>query len=170
MPKYQILPDRSQVWIEARSSLHPVHGDAEGLEGEIDVAAADADGGSAGLSGGRVELDVGRLRSGNPAYDAQMARVIEARKYPKITGVALEVRPAGQADRFQIRGDLTFHGVTRTVNGEVTVQSADDQSVVVEGEQVFDIRDFNVQPPKILMLRVHPDVRVRIRVEARRSE
>jgi polyisoprenoid-binding protein YceI len=65
-----------------------------------------------------------------------------------------------------VRGDLTFHGVTRPVEGEVSVSLPDDRTIVIEGEQTFDIRDFGVQPPKILMLKVHPDVKVRVRVVA----
>jgi hypothetical protein len=56
--------------------------------------------------------------------------------------------------------------VTQTVEGEVTISRADDGTLVIEGEQQFDIRDFKVSPPKILMLKVHPEVKVRIRVEA----
>jgi hypothetical protein len=40
----------------------------------------------------------------------------------------------------------------------------------VEGEQVFDVRAFNLEPPKILLLRVHPDVTVRVRVVAERED
>ena len=35
-----------------------------------------------------------------------------------------------------------------------------------EGERVFDIREFGMQPPKILMLRVFPEVSVRVSIEA----
>ena len=31
------------------------------------------------------------------------------------------------------------------------------------------LRDFGVEPPKILMLRVHPDVRVRVKVVAQQE-
>ena len=36
----------------------------------------------------------------------------------------------------------------------------------LEGERVFDIREFGMQPPKILMLRVFPEVSVRVSIEA----
>jgi hypothetical protein len=48
----------------------------------------------------------------------------------------------------------------------VTISSPDGRSLVIEGEQTFDIRDFGVDPPKILMFKVHPDVRVRVKVFA----
>jgi polyisoprenoid-binding protein YceI len=67
--------------------------------------------------------------------------------------------------RYLVQGDLTFHGVTRPVEGELSIK-ADNGSLVLEGEQTFDIRDFGVDPPKILMLKVHPDVKVRVRAIA----
>jgi len=33
---FRIDPHRSKVWIEARSSMHPIHGVADGLEGSIE--------------------------------------------------------------------------------------------------------------------------------------
>jgi hypothetical protein len=41
---------------------------------------------------------------------------------------------------------------------------------VISGEQVFDIRDFAVASPTMLMLRIFPDVRVRLHAEAVRAE
>ncbi len=38
------------------------------------------------------------------------------------------------------------------------------------GEQVFDIRDFDVPSPTVLMLRIYPDVRVHLHVEAELEE
>ena len=34
------------------------------------------------------------------------------------------------------------------------------------GEEVVDIRDFGIASPTVLMLRIYPDVRVRLHVEA----
>ena len=42
--------------------------------------------------------------------------------------------------------------------------------LVVTGEQVFDIRDFDVPSPTVLMLRIYPDVRVHLHVEAELEE
>ena len=35
------------------------------------------------------------------------------------------------------------------------------------GENVFDIRDFDVVAPNVLMLRIYPDVRIELQLEAR---
>ena len=67
---------------------------------------------------------------------------------------------------FRARGDLTFHGVTRPAEGTVSVEVLSDRRLVVTGEQVFDIRDFAVPSPTVLMLRIYPDVRVHLHAEA----
>ena len=164
MATFRIDPNRSRVWVEARSSMHPIHGEAEGLEGSIEADVADGRIDVSTVPKIQIELPVEKLQSGKKLEDAEMMRRIDARRYPRITGSTTELRENG--GRYRIRGDLTFHGVTRQVEGEVTISAPDEQLLVIEGEQIFDIRDFGVQPPKILMLKVHPDVRVRVKVVA----
>jgi hypothetical protein len=56
--------------------------------------------------------------------------------------------------------------VTRPAEGTVCVEAISDRRLVITGEQVFDIRDFAVASPTMLMLRIYPDVRVRLHAEA----
>jgi polyisoprenoid-binding protein YceI len=166
MTRFRIVPERSTVFIEASSSVHPIHGEASGLEGSIN---AEFNGDGLDLSSApemSLELPVERLKSGNKLEDGEMMRRIDARRYPRIKGVVRGIRPRGDDGRYVMTGDLTFHGVTQTLDGEVTISRPDDKTLVIEGEREFDIRDFKVTPPKILMLKVHPEVKVRIRVEA----
>ena len=37
MSLYRIVPERSYVWIDARSNIHPIHSKTNGLEGFIDL-------------------------------------------------------------------------------------------------------------------------------------
>jgi polyisoprenoid-binding protein YceI len=158
--EFRIVPERSVVSIAASSSLHPINGEARGLEGTLELGA--------GLRG-RIELPVASLRSGNPLYDAEMHRRVDARRHPTIVGEVVESTQLNDSGRLRLVGDLTFHGVTRRVEGEVSVETPGPDTVVIEGEHVFDVRDFGVRPPRIMMLRVHPEVRVAIRVEAERA-
>lgn len=165
MTRFRIVPERSKVFIEASSSVHPIHGEAAGLEGTIN---AQFDGDGLDLSTApeiSLELPVEALKSGNKLEDGEMMRRIDARRFPRIKGVVRDIKPQGTDGRYLCTGDLTFHGVTQTVEGEISINQSDN-TLVIEGEREFDIRDFNVSPPKILMLKVHPEVKVRIRVEA----
>ncbi|MGH3645996.1 MAG: YceI family protein [Micromonosporaceae bacterium] len=161
--RYRIVPERSRVWIEARSSLHPIHGEATGLEGELKLRYASGRLVTDPPPVLRLTLPVERLGSGNPLNDLQLRRVVHADRYPTISGEATSVEPYG--DGYRVTGELTFHGVTRTVTDEVSV-TPDGDGLVIEGAHEFDITDFGVSPPRILMLRVHPDVTVRIRAVA----
>ena len=62
-------------------------------------------------------------------------------------------------------GDITFHGTTRTLSGSVTV-TLDDGRILVAGEEDLDIRDFGMTAPRMLMLKIYPEVRARLHVEA----
>jgi polyisoprenoid-binding protein YceI len=166
MAEFRIVPERSRVWIEASSTVHPIHGESDGLSGSIN-ATFNGDGlDLSSLPEISVELPVENLKSGNRLEDAEMMRRIDARRYPTIRGVVRDMKSQGVDGRYVVTGDLTFHGVTQSLEGEVTVTRPDDRTLVIEGERQFNIRDFKVEPPKILMLKVHPEVRVRIRVEA----
>ena len=106
-----------------------------------------------------------QLRSGNPLEDAELQRRVEGRRYPTISGEVRTASPVEGDGRFRVEGDLTFHGVTNKVIGEVRV-TVDGDRLRIEGEQIFDVRDFGIKPPRILMLRVEPEVRVEIRLVA----
>ena len=45
----------------------------------------------------------------------------------------------------------------------------DERTLEIEGERVFDLRDYGLEPPRILMLKVYPEVRVRAQVIAERG-
>ena len=46
----------------------------------------------------------------------------------------------------------------------------DDKTVRLTGQSTFDIRDYGMDPPRILMLRVEPDVVVRVEIIAKKEE
>ena len=142
------------MWIESRSTLHTVRGEAGGLSGEVVVDPPSA----------HLELPIARLRSGNPLYDMEMRRRVDERRHPVI---AFDLRGAEEHEggRYAISFDITFHGTTRSFDADVHVTISDDGALVAEGEKTFDVRDFGVQPPRLLGLRVHPEVGARVRLE-----
>jgi hypothetical protein len=44
----------------------------------------------------------------------------------------------------------------------------DDHTVLLDGTRVFDIRDFGMEPPRLLTVRVYPEVTIRVVVVGRR--
>ncbi|MGH9064412.1 MAG: YceI family protein [Acidimicrobiales bacterium] len=167
MARFAISPERSSVWIDARSSLHPVHSESKGLEGFFEAEVQG--GGHLDLTvapRAHLEMPVRLLSSGNALYDREMQRRIEARRFPAITGELSEMKDSGGDGRYAVRGDVTFKGVTRSFEDDMTLSTPDEATLCLEGEHVFDIRDFGMEPPKIMMLKVYPDVSVRVRIVA----
>jgi len=90
---YRIVPDRSRVWIDARSSLHPIHSTTDGLEGYIDLDARDGEQVDRGVQPlGKLSFPVARLSSGNPLEDRELYRRIDARRFPTIDGVLIDTK------------------------------------------------------------------------------
>jgi polyisoprenoid-binding protein YceI len=167
--RFTIAPGRSRLWVEARSSLHPIKAESAQLQGYIEAEMA-----SSGLDlkvqpQARIEVAVESLKTGNVLYDREVERQLEVRKYPRIRGEVVEVTELDAGRRYRVRGNLSLHGVTKTVQGEVTVRVVDGGALEFEGEQIFDIRDFGLTPPRILMLKVYPEVKVRGRVVAEKQ-
>ena len=165
---YDIDAQRSQVWVEARSSLHPIHSETKGLEGFFEGEVVG--GGRINLSSepkAHLELPVGQLSSGNALYDREMKRRIDARRFPTISGDLHRLRETEKDGCYLTDGEVTFRGVTRPVSDELTLSVSEDGTIVFEGKHVFDVREFHMDPPKIMMLRVYPDVTVRVRIVAK---
>ena len=74
---FRIDPNRSKVWIEARSSMHPIQGEADGLEGSIEAELADGRIDVSGVPRIQIKLPVDKLQSGKKLEDAdpQLYRV-----------------------------------------------------------------------------------------------
>lgn len=116
-----------------------------------------------------LRVDLAALRSGNSVYDAELARRLDVRRYP-VTAVTLHSLERIDADdRYLVTGSVGIHGVTRTIEGSVSAVLGDEGRCTVSGEQAFDIRDFGIPTPTVLMLRIFPDVHVHLRVELRPS-
>jgi polyisoprenoid-binding protein YceI len=113
-----------------------------------------------------VEIAVERLASGNRLYDAELLRRIDARRYPLVTLDLDAVTPIGPPDRFTLDGSITFHGVLRQLQGTVVAAMLNARTLSVRGEHGFDIRDFAVSSPTVLMFRIYPDVMVKLQLEA----
>jgi len=165
---FRVIPERSSLIIQARSNVGAINWEATGIEGVIEAGFDNGDLDLASRPNARLEVSVDRLHSGNKLYDAELLQRIDGRRYPSTCVELRELAPV-TGGRYRASGDLTFHGITREVTGTVAVENDGGERLVVEGEQVFDIRDFDVPSPKILMLKILPDVRVLLLLLAERE-
>lgn len=167
MADYRVVGDRCEVRIDGRSSLHDIHGRARpgAVSGTI---TATLDGGTVDLSAppsGAVEVAVEQLGFGNAMYDRELPKHLDTTRYPTATVTLTKIDTDGSG-AYRTGLALTLHGVTKEFEEIVRVEAGDDGTLTVSGEHRFDIRDFAVEPPKKLGLRVHPDFTVRVTVVA----
>lgn len=160
--RYELIPERSRVRIEGSSSVHPIHAEAAGLTGWIDVEITD--GAASPAVTGAVEIEVERLRSGNRLVDRETRRRIDARHHPLIAGTISSVEGV-DGPRVSVHGVITFRGVSREVDGDLEL-TLSDEGLLIEGTQTFDVRRWGLEPPRVLALAVHPEIEVHISVEA----
>jgi diguanylate cyclase (GGDEF)-like protein/PAS domain S-box-containing protein len=111
-----------------------------------------------------LELPVAGLTSGNPFYDAELQRRLEVRRFPTAHVALTGVATLDGAERYELRADVTLLDVTCAVAGPATIVFPDERTIVVESEQVFDIRDFGISTPAVPMVRIFPDVRIKLQL------
>jgi DNA-binding PadR family transcriptional regulator len=164
--RFRVVADRSAVMINARSSVGPITFGAIGVTGFIEAAVTGRRVCPPPQPSAHLEIDVERLQSGNSLYDAELLRRIDARRHPTVSLDLRACTALGSSGRYQLLGQVTFHGVSRPLDGTVSLAMPSDHRLVVRGEQVVDIRDFGIASPTVLMLRIYPDVVVGLQVEA----
>ncbi len=160
MTHYVIDPEQSVVQVLARSSLHPFRGvapvsghfDADFSEGRLDVGKP---------LGGRLRLDVDDLRGDVPHLERELRNRLDSQRYPTVIAVLTDVREAADHG-YQMSGELTLHGRTQQVDGLASLDLDARGQLRMRGTLTLDIRDFGLTPPKLLMLKVHPEVEVQL--------
>jgi hypothetical protein len=167
MTRFVISPEQSQMWIEARSNVHPIHASTYGVGGHLDVVVgSDGRVDVAANPSGELSLAVDRLRSGNRLEDRELHRRIDSGRFPNIVGVLKTMEASGVHGTYKVGGDITFRGVSREREGLMDITRLDEHSLRLEGKSRFDIRDFGMDPPRLLMARVEPEVEIRIQIVA----
>lgn len=160
--RYNFDSVRSCVWVSGRSSLHPINTETRGVTGWFEAGARED--GSLDLDqpvSGELQLAVTKLTSGNQLYDHELRRRIDARRYPTIEGRVTKITPDGSHPHYSVRGDISFHGKTRSFEHDMDIEIGEEE-VTLTGDYVFDIREFGMKPPSMLMIRVYPEIAVRI--------
>jgi polyisoprenoid-binding protein YceI len=157
------------VLVEARSNVGTVSFGSTQVTGTIE-AVRDGDlvdtarGPSAVLS-----VPLASLSSGNALYDAELQKRLAVNRYPDVT-IEMVDAEAGGGNSYHVSGRVTIHGVTSTLHGGVMLTFPEPDAVLVTGEQTIDIRDFDIDVPSVLMLRIYPDVKVSIQLLARQLQ
>jgi polyisoprenoid-binding protein YceI len=167
---HSLIPESSAVLLNVRTSLGPVTFGANGLEGFIEAAVTHGRIDPDGPAAAHVELLVSRLTSGNSAYDGELHRQIDARRHPTayLDLHAISLVDGGPST-FAVRGEVTLRGVTVPADGVVVAELPEPGLLVVSGEDSLNISDFGIPPPTLFMIKIDPEVKVRLHLEAREA-
>jgi polyisoprenoid-binding protein YceI len=76
----------------------------------------------------------------------------------------------GNDGSYRVSGDVTFRGVSRHHEDLMDISKVDERTIRLAGTSRFDIRDFGMEAPKVLMLKVEPVVDVRVEIFAVKDE
>jgi polyisoprenoid-binding protein YceI len=159
MRRYLVVPEASQLIANARSSIHsftyraPLSGSIEATvtAGEFDLGTTIT---------GSLEVDLDRLKGDDPHTDGEMHRRVDTHRYPKAKAAITQVTANGD-DQFHLAGSLTLHGRTQPLEGDATVR-LEGERIHAVGSIEVDVRDFEIKPPSLLILRVAPVVVIEI--------
>jgi hypothetical protein len=163
---FRVRPDQAAVMLVARSSAGPITFGTVGIEGSIEAELAGGNISTESPPRARLEVPVGQFTSGNQFYDGELLRRIDARRFPAAMVNLHRAMAVGKTGRYHVAGDLTFHGVTQPLEGTVQISFPTPGTMLVEGRQVLDMRHFGITPPGVAMLKIYPDVRVELHLEA----
>jgi polyisoprenoid-binding protein YceI len=168
--RYRIAPERSYVWIDARSNVHPIHSTTDGLEGFVDIAfSPDGAVDVTAPVAGALSLTVDHLSSGNRMEDRELQRRINSRRFPTIEGALDKITHSAGNGNYVVGGDITFRGVAKHHEDLMEISNVDDDTIRLSGKSRFDIREFGMEPPRILLLKVEPEVDIRVEIFAVRD-
>jgi polyisoprenoid-binding protein YceI len=162
--RYELVPSSSMVRFHAESSVHPIDVRADGIEGSLHAETGD-DGGLRLQPPGRFTVPVAALRSGNRLIDRETRRRLAVDRHPVIVAELVDAHPIGDG-RFRARGRVTVGGVAREVEGELRAELDEDGRLHLCGRETFDVRRWEIRPPDLLVLKVHPTVDVTVDLEA----
>jgi polyisoprenoid-binding protein YceI len=171
MPRFEPISSRSEFSLEAESSLHPIRASTNELTGFFEAKLLDN--GRLDLTvppKGRLEVYIESLQSGNKLIDLETQRRLNVRRFPTIIAEVVELRAADRDGNYRAAGNVTFHGETRRLENALVVKSIDERTIEVGGEITIDVRNYGIEPPKMLMLKVEPEVKATLKVVAQRVD
>jgi hypothetical protein len=164
--RFRLVPAGSTISAEMRSSMHPIKAETRALGGTIDGELGEEGVPRFELDhGARLQLAVETMKSGHRLQDMEMQRRLDVRRYPQIEVVIDRAWQANRPGSYRASVRVTAHGQTRSFDEDFSMR-VEGRRLVIEGEHTFDMRDFDVNPPNFLALKVHPQVRVTARIVA----
>ena len=142
MSTYQIDTAHTHAQFKVRHlMISNVKGDFDKVSGTVTI-----DDENPSASSINVTIDVASISTREPQRDAHLksADFFDVEKFPTITFVSKEVVKSGD-DSYEVVGDLTIHGVTRTVDliVEDVIPAPDTANITSASKRHLDVFAWN---------------------------
>lgn len=166
MPRFRVNTAESTVKVGLRVNLHPSHINANAITGFIECEIDEQ--GNPRLDrpySAELMLPVDAIKSGNGIQDREMRRRFDVSRYPTITATVTHGEALEGDGRYRAAAQLTMHGQTREITGDVHI-TVSGTAMTIDGQQVINVKDFGIDPPRLIILKVEPDVDLQVHIVA----
>ena len=115
--RYLIAADSSEIKFVGSKVTGSHNGSFKKFSGTIDFT------GQPETSRVSISIDTGSLETDTPDLTKHLktADFFDVSKYPQATFVSTEIKPAGEGANYTVTGNLTLHGVTKSVAFPATI-------------------------------------------------
>jgi polyisoprenoid-binding protein YceI len=169
MLRFRVNTAQSTVKVGLRVNLHPSHINANSLSGVIECDVDEQ--GKPRLDrpySAELTLPVDAIKSGNGIQDREMRRRFDVSRYPAITATVTHGEALEGEGRYRAVAQLTMHGQTREIKGDVQL-GVKGTTMTIDGQQVINVKDFGINPPRLIILKVESDVDLQVHIVAERE-
>ncbi|GAA4468875.1 YceI family protein [Nibrella saemangeumensis] len=157
--KRKLMADKSAS-VVTYAMKHPMHS-WEGVSRDVNSAIVYNDETQA-VENVAVSIKVASFDSGNANRDSNAMETLEALKYPNVTFVSQNIQ-AGANGGLTIKGNMTFHNVTKPITVQATRKDGNGR-ITVDGGFDLQLSDYNVKRPTLMTIPVDEEVRMKFTV------
>lgn len=167
MPTYRVDGAGSSLVVRARSSVHDTDTRFDKVTGTV---TADPDALESAGATARFEVDMAAFDAGDWLKNRKLKKDLDLDRYPTASFELRELRDVTRADDGSFEaiavGVIRYRGreLPMEIRGRGTM---DQQHIDACGSFDVDIRELGMQPPKILMFKVEPEVTIEVTLRAR---
>jgi polyisoprenoid-binding protein YceI len=162
------LRTESRLWVDGTSSVRSFSCKAPVLDATIATAEGDAVAavlaGKNAVTSVKLTVPIEKMDCGNGTMNGHMQKALKMKEFPTIAfqldNYALTKGDTALAG--SLHGSLTIGGVAKAIVLPVTLKAGPDGALRATGVYELNMRDFQLQPPSLMMgtLKVRENVKV----------
>jgi hypothetical protein len=161
------LRPESRLWVDGTSTVRDFQCKATAMTAAFQADSAPLSAVLAGdrpITTGRFEVPVAKLDCSNGTMNGHMMKALKGQDQPLIafTLVSYEITAGTSPVAAVLHGTLEIGGTQQSVTLPVVLADGGDGSVRLTGSHEISMRDFNLQPPSLMLgtLKVRDRVKV----------